>query len=49
MWEIWVEYHDGTVECVDEAESTKEAEQMIAGYRVAFGPHNVKRVWKQKP
>lgn len=48
MWEIWVEWENGNVECVDEANNKQEAIELIDGYREAFGPHNIRRVWKQR-
>jgi hypothetical protein len=47
MYEIWVEYNNGTVECVDNADSKHDAQYMVSEYRMAFN-NCVVRVWMQR-
>jgi len=48
MWEIWVQWEDGNVECIDEAEGITEANGMVQEYTMAF-KNSAQRVWKQRP
>lgn len=47
MWEIWVEWENGSIEMVDEAHDGFDAEHLVIKYAIAYGK-SAKRVWKQK-
>lgn len=46
MLGIWVEWKNGNVEKVDEAESESEALYLVQEYQVVFAD-SAKRVWPQ--
>ena len=47
MWEIWAEWDNGEVECVDEADSITAAEYVVQEYTLAYGIF-ARRIWKQR-
>jgi len=46
MWEIYAEWVNGNVECIDTAHE-EEADTLIREYTMAFGS-SAKRIWKQR-
>ena len=47
MTEIWAEWTNGEVECVDCAESESEAINLVSEYRMAYG-QAARRIWVQE-
>ena len=46
MFEVWAEWTNGQVECVDEADTKPEAGRLVGEYRMAYSTA-AKRVWFQ--
>lgn len=44
--EVWAEWFDGEVECIDSADSESEAIQLASEYRQAYRG-TAKRIWIQ--
>lgn len=47
MWEIWVEWKNGNVEHIDDAENSIEAEYIVQEYSIAYG-ESARRIWRRQ-
>lgn len=47
MFEIWVEWTNGQVECIDTADTQTEAYSLVSEYKMAYSV-SAKQVWSQR-